>query len=84
MLNHSFYFKGSSEVLTEALGQKVLDKFSVVANVQHAVDAGVHQVLLLVAQILADVLGDKHNVSLHVDHKEEAVQRLEEREGTQG
>lgn len=76
--------KISSEVLTEALGQKVLDKLSVVANVQHAVDAGVHQVLLLVAQILADVLGDKHDVSLHVDHEEEAVQGLEEREGMQG
>lgn len=77
--------KGQSEILTEALGQKVLDELSVVANVQHGVDAGVHQVLLLVAQILADVLGDKHDVSLHVDHEEEAVQRLDgEREGTRG
>lgn len=69
--------------LTEALGQKVLDELGVVANVQHAVDTGVHQVLLLVAQILADVLRDKHDVSLHVDHKEKAIQRLKETEGTQ-
>lgn len=67
-------------VLTEALGQKVLDELSVVANMQYAVDARVHQVLLLVAQILADILRDKHDVSLHVDHEEEAVQRLVERE----
>lgn len=72
----------SSAALTEALGQKVLDELSVVANMQYAVDAGVHQVLLLVAQILADVLRDKHDVSLHVDHEEESVQRLVERRWT--
>ena len=47
-----------------------------ISNVQHAVDAGVHQLFLLVAQILADVLRDKHYVALHVDHEEEAVQGL--------
>lgn len=41
--------------LTQALGQEVLDELGVISNVQHAVDAGVHQVLLLAAQILADV-----------------------------
>lgn len=63
-------------VLTQALGQEVLDELGVIANVQHAVDAGVHQVLLLVPQILADVFGDKHYVALHVDHEKEAVQGL--------
>lgn len=43
---------------------------------QHAVDAGVHQLLLLVAQILADILRHKHYVAFHVDNKEEAVQGL--------
>lgn len=47
-----------------------------ISDVQHAVDAGVHQLFLLVAQILADVLRDKHYVALHVDHEEEAVQGL--------
>lgn len=41
--------------LTQALWQEVLDELGVVSNVQHAVDAGVHQVLLLVPQILADI-----------------------------
>lgn len=40
---------------TQALGQEVLDELGVISHVQHAVDAGVHQVLLLVPQILADV-----------------------------
>lgn len=61
---------------TQALGQEVLDELGVISNVQHAVDAGVHQVLLLVPQILADIFGDKHDVSLHVDHEKEAVQGL--------
>lgn len=63
-------------VLTQALGQEVLDELGVISNVQHAVDAGVHQLLLLVAQILADVLRDEHYVALHVDHEKEAVQGL--------
>lgn len=63
-------------VLTQALGQKVLDELSVISNMQHTVDTGVHQLLLLVAQILADVLRDKNYVALQVDHKEEAIQSL--------
>jgi len=62
--------------LTQALGQQVLDELGVVADVQHAVDAGVHQVLLLAAQVLAHVLRHEHDVALHVDHEEEAVERL--------
>lgn len=65
-----------SVVLTQALRQEVLDKLGVISNMQHAVDTGVHQLLLLVTQILADVLRDKHYVALHVDHKKEAVQGL--------
>lgn len=65
-----------SVVLTQALRQEVLDKLGVISNMQHAVDAGVHQLLLLVTQILADVLRDKHYVALHVDHEKEAVQGL--------
>lgn len=45
---------------------------------QHAVDASVHQLLLLVAQILAHVLRHKNDVALHVDHKKEAVQGLKD------
>lgn len=74
-------------LLTQALGQEVLDEFGVISNMQHAVDTGVHQLLLLAAQILADVLRDKHYVALHVDHKKEAVQGLrgeEEETGTRG
>lgn len=62
--------------LTQAFGQEVLDELGMISNVQHAVDAGVHQVLLLVPQILADVFRDKHDVALHVDHEKEAVQGL--------
>lgn len=62
--------------LTQALGQEVLDELGMISNVQHAVDAGVHQVLLLVPQILADIFWDKHYVALHVDHEKEAVQGL--------
>lgn len=65
-----------SRRLTEGFGQQVLDELGVISDVQHAVDAGVHQLFLLVAQILADVLRDKHYVALHVDHEEEAVQGL--------
>lgn len=72
-------------LLTQALRQEVLDELSVISNMQHAVYAGVNQLLLLAAQILADVLRDKHYVALHVDHKKEAVQGLwgeEEETGT--
>lgn len=63
-------------VLTQTLGQKVLDELGVISNMQHTVDAGVHQLLLLVAQVLAHVLRDKDYVALQVDHKEETVQSL--------
>lgn len=63
-------------VLTQALRQEVLDELGMISNMQHAVDAGVHQVLLLVPQILAHIFWDKHYVALHVDHEEKAVQGL--------
>lgn len=65
-----------SAVLTQALWQEVLNKLGMISNVQHAVDASIHQLLLLVPQILTDVLRDKHDVALHVDHKKEAIQGL--------
>lgn len=46
---------------------------------QHAVDTGVHQLLLVVAQVLGHILRHEHDVTLHVHHKEEAVQGLEGR-----
>lgn len=61
---------------TETLGQKILDKLGMISNMQHAVNTRIHELLLLVAQILADVLWDKHYVALHVDHEEETVQGL--------
>lgn len=62
--------------LTEGFGQQVLDELGVVSDVQHAVDAGVHQLLLVVVQVLRHVLGHKHDVALHVHHEKEAVQGL--------
>ena len=67
--------------LTQALGQQVLDELGVVAHVQHAVHAGVHQLLLVVAQVLRHVLRHKHHVAVRVHHEEEAVQGLGEGRG---
>jgi len=64
--------------LTEGFGQQVLDELGMIPDVQHAVDAGVHELLLVVAQVLGHVFRHKHDVTLHVHHKEEAVQGLEE------
>lgn len=50
-----------------------------IPDVQHAVDTGVHQLLLVVAQVLGHILRNKYNVTLHIHHKEEAVQGLEGR-----
>lgn len=66
--------------LTEGLGQQVLDELGVIADVQDAVDAGVHQLLLVVAQVLGHVFRHEHDVALHVDHEEEAIQGLERKE----
>lgn len=68
-----------SSRLTEGFGQQVLDELSVIPDVQHAVDTGVHQLLLVVAQVLGHILRHEHNVALHVHHKEEAIQGLEGR-----
>ena len=62
--------------LTEGFGQQVLDELGMITDVQHAVDAGVHQLLLVVAQVLGHVLRHEHDVALHVHHEEEAVQGL--------
>lgn len=47
-----------------------------IPDVQHTVDAGVHQLLLVVAQVLGHILRHEYNVALHVHHKEEAIQGL--------
>ena len=62
--------------LTEGFGQQVLDELGMITDVQHAVDTGVHQLLLVVAQVLGHVLRHEHDVALHVHHEEEAVQGL--------
>lgn len=70
--------------LTEGFRQQVLDELGVISDVQHAVHTGVHQLLLVVAQVLGHVLRDKHDVALHVHHEEEAVKGLKgERDGLQ-
>lgn len=66
-----------SSRLTKGFGQQVLDELSVIPDMQHAVDTGVHQLLLVVAQVLGHILRHEHDVTLHVHHKEEAVQGLE-------
>lgn len=69
-----------SSRLTEGFGQQVLDELSMIPNMQHAVDTRVHQLLLVVMQVLGHILRHEHNVALHVHHKEEAVQGLQRRE----
>lgn len=66
-----------SRRLTEGFGQQVLDELGMISNMQHAVHAGVHQLLLVVAQVLGHVLRHEHDVALHVHNEEEAVQGLE-------
>lgn len=63
--------------LTKGFGQQVLDELSMIPDMQHTVDTCVHQLLLVVAQVLGDILRHEHDVTLHVHHKEEAVQGLE-------
>lgn len=41
---------------TEGFRQQVLDELSMIPDMQHAVDTGVHQLLLVVAQVLGHVL----------------------------
>lgn len=65
---------------TEGFGKQVLDELGMIPDMQHAVDAGVHQLLLVVMQVLGHILRHKHDVALHIHHKEEAVQGLEGRE----
>lgn len=48
-----------------------------IPHVQDAVDAGVHELLLVVAQVAGDVLGDEDDPPLAVHDEEEAVQRLQ-------
>lgn len=52
-----------------------------ISNMQHAVDTGVHELLLVVMQVLGHVLRHKHDVTLHVNHEEKAIQGLQRRKG---
>lgn len=47
-----------------------------VSHVEDAVDAGGHQLLLGVAKVAHDVLGNKHDAALSVHHEEETVEGL--------
>lgn len=44
--------------------------------VDYVVHASVDQLFLLVLEVLRDVVGDKHDAALAVDHKQKAVQGL--------
>lgn len=70
-----------SRGLTEGFRQQVLDELGMISDVQHAVHAGVHQLLLVVAQVLGHVLRHEHDVALHVHHEEETVEGLQEQRG---
>lgn len=66
-----------SSTLTKGFRQQVLDELSMIPDMQHAVDTGVHQLFLVVAKVLGHILRHKHYVAFHVHHKEEAIQGLE-------
>lgn len=59
--------------LTMWLGQEVFDEFCMVSYMQDAVHTGVHQLFLIIPQVLCHVLWHKHDVPLHVHHEEETV-----------
>lgn len=61
--------------LTVGLGQVLVQLLPVVL-VQDVVDAGVDQLLLFVLQVLRHIVRHKHDASLPVHHKQEAVQSL--------
>lgn len=63
--------------LTEALGEQIAYKLVVVSHVEDAVDAGGHQLLLRVSQVIRHVLRNKDNAALPVHGEEEAVEGLE-------
>lgn len=60
---------------TTGFGQVFLQLLAVFL-MQDVIDAGVDQILLLVLQILSHIVRHKHNASLSVHYKQEAVQRL--------
>lgn len=47
-----------------------------IPNMQHTVDAGVHELLLVVVQVLGHILRHEHDVALHVHHEKKAIQGL--------
>lgn len=64
---------------TTGFGQVFLQLFTVLL-MQDVIDTGVDQLLLFVLQILSHIVGHKHDASLSVHHKKEAIQCLKEKE----
>lgn len=64
---------------TTGFGQVFLQLLTVLL-MQDVIHTGVDQLLLLVLQILGHIVGHKHDVSLSVHYKKEAIQRLRQKE----
>lgn len=62
--------------LTQAFGQQIANKFIVVSHVEHAVDAGGHQLPLGVSEVAHHVLRHKDDATLPVDDKKEPIEGL--------
>lgn len=77
------YQEVNGKVCTTGFGQVFLQLLTVLL-VQDVIDTGIDQLLLLVLQILSHVIGHKHNASLSVHDKQEAIQRLKEKERERG
>lgn len=77
------YRKANGKVRTTGFGQVFLQLLTVLL-MQDVIDTGVDQLLLLVLQILSHIVRHKHNVSLSVHHKQEAIQRLKVKERKKG
>lgn len=61
---------------THGLWQQVLDKFSVVPDMQDTVDTLVHQFFLVIPQVLRHVLGHEHHIAFQVHDEEEPIKGL--------
>ena len=62
--------------LTVVTGRQEVEEVGMVSGVQQVIEAGAQQLLLLAAQVLAHVVGHKHQSALPPDHQEERVQGL--------
>lgn len=73
------YQEVNRQACTTGFGQVFLQLLTVLL-MQDVIDTGVDQLLLLVLQILSHVIRHKHDVSLSVHDKQEAIQCLKEKE----